>query len=290
MKEHYGLIDCGEKRKLEKFGNFIIDRPAPAAEFNKKLKQDVWEKADYFFDKNSGWRQCTTNFNLINKNDLEFKWGNIKLKLTLTDNGQIGVFPEHFHNWKTIISLTKQTNNDISILNGFAYTGAATIAASLNHTNEKKITVCHVDSSKPVIKKAKENANLSKVASNPIRWIQDDIISFMEKEIKRENFYNGIILDPPAFGRGKGKKVWKLKNHLPYLIELSDKLISKKNPLFFILSCHDKEIGINNLQKLISRITFTKKGILTKKHLIIPSKHGNPLPAGITVKWTASLK
>jgi len=286
MKEHYQLIDCGEGRKLEKFGNFIIDRPAPVANFNKKLSADIWNKADYFFDKNNGWKQNTNNRDLLNESNLEFKWGKIKLKLTLTDNGQIGVFPEHFHSWKTIITLTKQAKSDLNILNGFAYTGAATIAASVNHNESRNITVCHVDSSKPVIKKAKENAILSNVENNPIRWIQDDIVSFMEKEIKREKFYNGIVLDPPAFGRGKGKKVWKLKNHLPYLIELSNKLIDKNNPYFFILSCHDKEISINYLQKLVSTIKFTKNGKLSKKHLTIPSKHGNSLPAGIMLRWS----
>jgi len=282
MKENYQLIDCGDYRKLEKFGNFIVDRPALTANWGKSLDGSIWKQADFIFNKDSGW-----NKSLIAEKDFVFKWKNIVLKLQLTENGQLGVFPEHFLNWKLIFNSLKKEKNELNILNGFAYTGAATIAASLLHNEDRKINVTHLDSSKPVINKAKENATLSAVENNPIRWIQDDLVTFMEKEIKRNKKYNGIILDPPAFGRGKGRKTWKLKTHLPYLIELSEKLMDKENPVLFILSCHDKSVSLSNLQQLIAQINFNFKGKFSKLNMVIPSKHGNSLPAGISVSWNS---
>lgn len=281
MKENYQLIDCGNFRKLEKFGDFLIDRPSQVANWNKNLNDDLWKQADFYFDKESGWKKnnkCEEN--------LFFKWKNIVLKLYLTDNGQLGVFPEHYINWKFIYNVLKNATGELNILNGFAYTGAATIASSLMHDENRKIKLTHVDSSKPVITKAKDNAKLSKVDKNPIRWIMDDIVSFMEKEVKRGNVYNGIILDPPAFGKGKGKKNWKLQKDLPYLIELSGKLMWN-NPCFFILSCHEQSITLSELQKLTSSINFKKNGKYSKVNMVIPSKHGNSLPAGISVCWVA---
>ena len=274
MKCNYKLLDCGEFEKLEQIGEYIFRRSAPQATWKRKLGDDVWKYNHARFDQlKREWRTFTED-KLPN-----FECDNATLELRLTSNGQIGIFPEQLANWQWLQTVTSHAKRPLNILNGFAYTGASTLFAS-----SPKITVTHIDASNSSVNWAKQNCHLSNLEDNSIRWIVDDIIAFLTREVKRGSVYDGIILDPPAFGRGKKRTIWKLEKDLPKLIRLVDQLLSS-DPKFVILSCHDKSFGEYELQKELTKLQSLKNGKIETLDLTINSKNGNDLPAGKCARW-----
>jgi len=274
VKCNYKLLDCGNFEKLEQIGEMIFRRPALQANWKRKLHDDIWEKSHAKFDQSKKEWATSTDYKLP-----KFECDFITLELKLSSNGQIGIFPEQLANWQWIKDKISKSNRELKILNGFAYTGASTLFAST-----AKTTLTHVDASNSSVNWARQNCRLSNLGNNSIRWISDDIITFLSREVKRGSVYDGIILDPPAFGRGKKGSIWKLSKDLPQLMCLIDQLLSN-NPEFVILSCHDKNFGKHELKQELTKLHKLKKGKIETLDLTITSKTGNNLPAGKCARW-----
>jgi 23S rRNA (cytosine1962-C5)-methyltransferase len=246
----YDFLDIGGGKRLERFGKYIIERPVKfPTQYKPGLPEEQWSSADitYLDDR---WKH---------KKSLKFdnwtvKFNHMHFNLRLLSGGQVGIFPEQEKNWRwlsSVVNLSSKRavaqNRAISILNGFAYTGGSTLACLV----KDNVLVTNVDASKSATATAKSNMEISDVKGD-VRWIVDDCVSFVKREIRRSSengtFYDGLIFDPPAFGRSvDGKKFWKLDKDLPYLLDCIPSLLSK-SPLFVLISCHDISWNAERLQ------------------------------------------
>lgn len=262
----YELIDCGHGGRLERFGAFVLDRPCPQAMWPHTVTDAA---ATVFFDRKAGWESDQS---------LPEHWpiqvGPLKAELRFSPNGQVGIFPEQFDNWRWIrAQVEADATKPLKILNTFAYTGIATLAASQPHTE-----VVHVDGAKSAINWAKRNAELSGLSTQKIRWICDDVIQFMSREARRGNQYDGIILDPPAFGRG-AKKDWKIERDLPELMALVRQLLTPK-ARFVVLTCHAPEhFSAQYFAQLLQKLPPFIDQQAEELDLTIPSQTGHSLPS-----------
>lgn len=256
----YQLIDSGDGQKLERFGSYLLIRPSSIALWHKK-NPSLWKKANAIFDREKGW-QC--------QKDMPTEWEitikGIKLLLKLTSFGHVGFFPEHLF----LDKIEKKTK----ILNLFAYTGLGSIIMA-----KKGAEVCHVDAAKPSIQWAKQNAALN--GADNIRWILDDALKFVSKEIRRKATYQGIIMDPPTFGRGAKKELFKIEKDLMPLLEKSSQLLGKD--AFLILSSHTPGITPVVLKQLLAQTM--PKGSIKSEEMTISAPKGYALPAGCYAVW-----
>ncbi len=280
----YELLDSGGGEKLERFGKIILRRPDPQAIWVKRLPEERWLAADLFFKKSGMGGKW------IGKNDTPDKWlvaiSGLNFYLKLGSFKHPGVFPEQSPNWSFIkerVSAAKKQMGNASILNLFGYTGGATLAA-LSAGAE----VTHLDGSKVAIGLARENAIASSLSGKPVRWILDDARAFVRRELKRGKTYDGIVMDPPAFGRGPKGETWKIEDDLPELINAAKKILSPK-PLFFILNGYASGYSAiayeNNLLDLREKFG----GEIESGELAIresSGKDGRLLPAGIFSHWS----
>lgn len=275
----YEMLDSGEGEKLERYGKFILSRPDPQALWNKRLPSSEWQKADAFFSHNSvksGWKKKP---NVPEKWKIEFAGLNFFIKPTTFKH--TGLFPEQEPNWQWIIKKIKSANRPVSILNLFGYTGGATLAA-LSAGAE----VVHVDGSKSAIAWAKENVVLSGFADKPVRWILDDAREFVKREIRRGKHYDGIIMDPPAFGYGPKKELWKIEDDFLGLVKLCGEALSEF-PLLFLINGYSS--GYSAIAYGNNLISFKEKfgGEIEKGELAIEeSGKERLLPAGIFARWS----
>lgn len=246
LKDDYQFLDCGNGLRLERFGRHIVSRSCPsAARQRPRLPPSLWQQAELRYEGTSGKPGQWSTHNRTDLSDWRLRVGEDRVMiLNCYEMGQVGVFPEQINNWQWIRRLVKTrlalTPSNLTILNGFAYTGGSTLA-SLAHPS---VTVTHLDSSKSITQLAKNNLNASRVQGS-VRWIVDDCMTFLQREIKRTSEtgvkYDGLIFDPPAFGRGSkesANKFWKLDKDLPLLFDVLPELLSKK-PLFVLITCHD---------------------------------------------------
>jgi 23S rRNA (cytosine1962-C5)-methyltransferase len=277
----YELIDCGDSSRVERFGKIIVDRPCPQATWASKVTDFEY---DVFFERNEKETKWDGAENFAEFWEIQVG-KNVRAELRFSKNGQVGIFPEQLDNWNWIQekvllnSPLRKGTGEISenpakkILNTFAYTGMATLFASTENTE-----VVHVDGAKSAINWAKRNAEISGKSENKIRWIHDDVLSFIAREVRRGNKYDGIILDPPAFGRGK-KGDWKISRDLPKLMEMVAQILTEK-PLFVILTCHAPEhFSSKDFAEILENLpqfSGQKAELLT---LEIPAKNGNSLPS-----------
>lgn len=224
----YELIDCGDGEKLERFGPYILARPAPQAVWKKELPASVWNQCSARFsrEQGTGWEFFATI-----PETWEIEFHGLRLELSLTDFGHVGLFPEHAALWSWMEEEVTRSHEP-QILHLFAYTGAGSLALA-----KKGAKVCHVDASKKSVAWARRNLELSHIGDNSIRWIIDDVRKFLKREIKRGAAYEGILLDPPSFGRGSQQEVFKIEEDLLPLLELCYDLLEKKGR-FLVLSCH----------------------------------------------------
>ena len=239
----YELIDCGDFEKLERFGEYVLIRPEPQAIWNRKLTSAEWEKmahARFVRDikgsnrfgenENGGWtflKKMPQTWQISYQN-VDFQ---LKIKLSLTSFGHIGVFPEQAQNWDFIYNSTKEIIDlKPRILNLFAYTGVASLAARAAGGD-----VTHLDSVKQVVRWGSENMQLSNLAD--IHWVVEDALKFVTREVKRGKTYHGIIMDPPAYGRGPAGERWRIADSLNEIVNLSSKLLEPKHS-FFVLSLY----------------------------------------------------
>ena len=247
----YEVLDCGDGEKIERFGDYILRRPDPQAIWHpenfKKYKVNAiyhrssrgggsWE----FIDLPKSWK---IDYEVAKNVKMVFNLKPFTFKHT-------GIFPEQAVNWKFIYDYCKKSSDsgkELKVLNLFAYTGGATLAASIAGAK-----VTHVDAAKGMLTWAKENAESSKIANDKIRWIVDDCKKFVEREIRRGNVYDGIIMDPPSYGRGPGGEVWKLEDAIYDFVELTMKLLAKKNS-FLILNSYTTGLQASVMDYIVNK-------------------------------------
>ena len=230
----YELLDSGNGMRYERFGPYTTIRPDPQAIWQPKFPEK-WHDADVTYVRTIK-DQGEWKFKGAIPEKWKMTWRNLSFWARLTSFKHTGVFPEQVLQWEwmtnVIASKAKQSHNNPKVLNLFAYTGIATLAVA-----EAGADVTHVDSSKPSINWARENQFLSKLENKPIRWILDDCLKFVEREVKRGNTYDGILMDPPVYGHGANGQIWRFHEHFPKLIELCSKLLSK-DPLFVVVNAY----------------------------------------------------
>ncbi len=281
----YELLDSGDGEKMERYGEFIVARPDPQALWPKLLPETEWAKAHAVFSrdsKNTGWEL---------KKSLPEKWqidfGGLKFWIKPTSFKHTGLFPEQQSNWAWIqeqIKNHKTENPDqpVRVLNLFGYTGGASLAASVAGAE-----VVHVDGSKSAIAWARENAEISGLKDKPVRWLLDDAAAFVRREIKRGNKYEGLIMDPPAFGHGPKGEMWKIEESFLPFLEMCRQILSDQ-PLFFLLNGYASGYSAlaykNNLESLVKKFG----GSIEMGELTIEEKlNKRLLPCGIFARWQA---
>ena len=275
----YECIATGNGEKLERWNNVILNRPDPTIIWEKQNKE-IWNKWDgYYHRSNLGggsweFRKKLPEYWTVKYNDLTFKVSPTNFKHT-------GIFPEQATNWDYIIDKIKNSKNeDIRILNLFAYTGCATMAASSAGAKE----VVHVDSSKGIIEWAKENMKLSHLENNTIRFIQEDCLKFLDREIRRGRTYHGIIMDPPSYGRGPNKEVWKFEDNFKDLLNKVKQVLDKDFD-FLLISSYTTGISPTSLNNILS-LTFKDMKIETGEIGLPVTENNLELPCGIYGKVT----
>lgn len=275
----YEVIDSSAGEKLERWGEYILLRPDPQVIWQTEKKDPRWRRLNghYYRSKRGGgeWKF----FNLpkewkIHYKDLTFHLQPFSFKHT-------GLFPEQAVNWDWCFAKIKEAKRPIRVLNLFAYTGGATVAAA-----RAGASVTHVDASKGMVTWAKENAQLSGLKDAPIRWIVDDCVKFVEREIRRGKEYDAIIMDPPSYGRGPKGEIWKIEEKIYPFIQLCTKVMSK-DPLFFLINSYTTGLQPAVLSYMLSSEIERKiGGIVTADEIGLPvSSNGLVLPCGASGRW-----
>lgn len=280
----YRLLDTGDFQKLERFGTRVFIRPAPQAIWSKSLSESEWKKAlgeyKYYKGKESGGEW--TFFTKLPKDGWQIKFKELIFKVQPTGFGHIGMFPEQAPNWIWIGDQIKTSGRkEINVLNLFAYTGASTLAAA-----SAGAAVTHVDASKASVTWARKNLELSGLAQRPVRWIVDDTLKFLKREVRRGRRYDAIIMDPPSFGRGPGGEVWKIENHLSELMTECKQVLSD-NPLFLLLTTHSPGFSALTMQNmLLQYLVDVDSGTFeTNEMYIHDTGSGLYLPNGFYSRW-----
>lgn len=280
--EGYKLLDSGLRQKLEEICGTRIVRSEPKAFWKMNLKEEEWQKAGAFFDKENQkeWR-FKKSIEIKKEAILDIKELGIKAKVSFEGRSKhIGIFPEQFPQWKWISEKLKIENSKLKILNLFGYTGIASLVCA-----KEGAEVVHVDASKQSIEWAKENQKLSGLEKAPIRWILDDAIKFMRREVKRGVKYDAIIMDPPSYGKGPKGEVWKVESSLNELLDLCKKLLSDK-PQFIILNMYSTELSSISLRNLLGDITKDLEGEIINGELTLKEEEGGKqLPLSLFAIW-----
>ncbi len=286
----YELLDSGDGEKLERYGNIVFRRPDPQALWMKSLHIQEWNKASASFNRDGKKGDWNLKKGMPEKWQIEF--GNLQLWIRPTSFKHTGLFPEQLPNWDwmrekifkrlALVEGTSETPRKASVLNLFGYTGGASLAAA-----QAGASVVHVDGSKVAIQWGKDNAKASRLEEKPIRWILDDARVFVKREIKRGNTYDGILLDPPAFGHGPKKELWKIEDDLPELLKLCTEILSD-TPLFFLINGYASGYSSIAYENNLKQLLVDFGGRFEKGELAIEeSKSGKLLPCGIFSRWSS---
>ena len=279
--DNYKILDMAHGEKVEDWNGVILRRPDPQIIWNNESKPEVWKKVDaiYHRSKEGGgsWEQIKKT-----PNSWQIKYKDLTFNLKLMGFKHTGLFPEQASNWDFMIDKIKKSNKKISVLNLFAYTGGATVACAYAGAD-----VVHVDSSRGMVDWAKENIKSSGLEDKYVRFIVDDCIKFVEREIRRGHKYDAIIMDPPSFGRGANKEVWRFEDNLYDLVELCTKVLSD-DPLFFLINSYTTGISSEVLKNILN-LTIKNKGIVTNGEIGLPMEDSDlVLPCGIYGRWEKS--
>lgn len=279
--EDYIILDTSDGEKLEKWGDYTFIRPDPQVVWSYKHKESEWKKADGIYHRSS---KGGGNWNIKTKNlpeSWEIKYKNLKFLVKPTGFKHTGLFPEQAANWDFIMDKIENAKKEVKVLNLFGYTGGATIAAL-----SKNASVCHVDASKGIMSWCKDNVCLNGFENKKIRYIVDDAVKFVEREVRRGNKYDAVIMDPPSYGRGPNGEIWKLEDKIYSLVELLTDVLSD-DPLFFIVNSYTTGFAPTVLYNILS-MTVNKKfpGKVEAGELGLPV-HDSPfiLPCGSTGRW-----
>ncbi|WP_199121170.1 class I SAM-dependent methyltransferase [Pedobacter sp. ASV28] len=283
----YELIDCGDFEKLERFGNLILARPEPQAVWKKVLSPQEWKNKTHILFKG---RSATSGDWIKSSKNVPDRWNinyqnneiSINLRLGLTSFKHVGVFPEQAVNWDYISSSIKKFKTPVpKVLNLFAYTGAASLVAKAAGAD-----TTHVDSIKQVVNWANENQELSKLKD--VRWVVEDALKFVKRELKRGKKYNGIILDPPAFGHGPNGEKWKLEDHIQEMMQDVVQLLDPQEH-FLILNTYSLGFSSVIVENLI-RTSFPQVKNLETGELFLQATSGIKLPLGVFGKFRTTSK
>ena len=285
----YEILDMANGEKLERWNNIYLVRPDPQIIWNDKQYPEKWKQANARYNRSStggghwDYKKRLPDSWQIKYKDLTFNIKPMGFKHT-------GIFPEQAVNWDWMMDMIKNeiknTKREVKVLNLFAYTGGATVACL-----SAGATVCHVDSSKGMVAWARENVVSSGLQDRPVRYIVDDVIKFVQREIRRGNKYDAIVMDPPSYGRGANGEVWKFEENLPMLIEICMQVLSD-NPLFFLINTYTtgtSSMVLENLLKMNMRKKYGKKadnGLFENGEVGLPMTDSDfILPCGIYSKW-----
>lgn len=276
----YELLDCSSGERLERWGNVTLIRPDPQVIWKTPKIHPMWKKADAVYHRSSSgggnWevKNKIPAFWNINYNSLSFNVKTMGFKHT-------GIFPEQAVNWDYTASLIKKAGRPVKVLNLFAYTGAATVACL-----KAGAEVVHVDASKGMVQWAKENAVVSNVADRKVRWIVDDCVKFVTREIRRGNKYDIIIMDPPSYGRGPGGEIWKLENEVYSFVELCSQVLSD-DPIMVLINSYTTGLSPAVMQYILGSLIKTKfGGTVESDEIGLPvTQTGMILPCGASAIW-----
>ena len=275
----YEVLDTSKGEKLERWGNYLLIRPDP---------QVIWDTPK----KNRGWKKCNGHYHRSSKGggdweffDLPKQWqihyGELTFNLKPFSFKHTGLFPEQAANWDWFGDLIRRADRPVKVLNLFAYTGGATLAAAAAGAH-----VTHVDASKGMVTWAKENAASSGLSDAPIRWIVDDCVKFVQREIRRGNHYDAIIMDPPSYGRGPKGEIWKIEESIHGLIQLCTQLLSE-DPLFFLVNSYTTGLQPAVLTYMIATELKKFKGFVRSEEIGLPvTDTGLVLPCGASGRWS----
>ncbi len=276
----YEVIDTSEGEKLERWGKYLLVRPDP---------QVIWNTPKH----HKGWHKCNAHYHRSAKGggnweffDLPEEWsinyGKLRFNLKPFSFKHTGLFPEQAVNWDWMRDKIHNANRPVKVLNLFAYTGGATLACA-----EAGAHVTHVDASKGMVAWGKENAALSKLPEDRFRWLVDDCTKFVEREIRRGNHYDGILMDPPSYGRGPKGEIWKIEESVYPFIQLASKLLSDK-PLFFLVNSYTTGLQPAVLNYMLSTVIKPKfGGKVEAQEIGLPvTESGLVLPCGASGRWS----
>lgn len=285
----YEVIDCSKGEKLERWGDYLLVRPDPQVIWATPKKEKGWRKMNGHYHRSSKgggeWeffqlpKEWTIQYSLPINKKLTFHLKPFSFKHT-------GLFPEQAANWNwfsQLIADAVSKGRQVKVLNLFAYTGGATLAAAAAGAS-----VTHVDASKGMVTWAKENAISSGLKDAPIRWLVDDCVKFVEREIRRGNHYDAIIMDPPSYGRGPKGEIWKIEESVYPLIQLCSQILTD-NPLFFLINSYTTGLQPAVLSYMISTVLGTANGTVTASEIGLPvSSNGLVLPCGASGRYEAT--
>ena len=275
----YEILDMANGEKLERWGDFKLIRPDPQIIWKNKSFPNKWNDANARYNRsNTGGGAWEYKKRLPESWKVKYK--NLTFNIKPMGFKHTGLFPEQAVNWDWMIEKIKDAKREIKVLNLFAYTGGATVACL-----SAGASVCHVDSSKGMTTWAKENVDSSGLRDKPVRFIVDDVIKFVNREIRRGNKYDAIIMDPPSYGRGKNGEVWQFENNISDLVELCTEVLSD-NPLFFLINSYTTGISSKVLANLLELNMKKYDGKISNGEIGLPMKDSNlVLPCGIYGRW-----
>ena len=278
--DDYKILDMSNGEKVESWNGIILRRPDPQIIWDNKSNEEIWKKVDAIYHRsNSGGGYWEKRNNIPDSWQIKYK--DLTFNLKLMGFKHTGLFPEQASNWDYMIDKIKKANRKINVLNLFAYTGGATVACAYAGAD-----VVHVDSSRGMVDWAKENIKSSNLEDKYVRFIVDDCIKFVQREIRRGHKYDAIIMDPPSFGRGTNKEVWRVEDNLYELVELCSKVLSD-DPLFFLINSYTTGISSTVLKNILE-LTINKKynGKVVNGEIGLPMENSNiVLPCGIYGRW-----
>ena len=278
----YELLDAGDGERLEKWGEYSLIRPDPQIIWKRNSGHPMWKKADAMY------RRSSKGGGEWSKNDLPEQWtisyGDLKFILKPMGFKHTGLFPEQAANWDWFSGLIRKSvseGKEIKVLNLFAYTGGATLAAA-----SAGASVVHVDASKGMVAQAKQNAQISGLGDKPIRYIVDDCKKFVEREIRRGNKYDAVIMDPPSYGRGPSGEIWKIEESVDELIGLTSELLSD-DPLFFLINSYTTGLSPLAMQYILGmKVARRYGGKMESGELGLRAAATKlPIPCGASARW-----
>lgn len=280
--QDYELMDTGDGERLERWGRFVLRRPDPQVIWPATLDKKAWNEIHGHYTRSStGGGKWNFLKELPERWNISYR--SLKFYVRPTGFKHTGLFPEQAVNWDWLARLIKTRNSSVRVLNLFAYTGGATLAAA-----SAGAEVCHVDAAKGMVTWAKENATLSALAEQPIRWIVDDTVKFVNREKRRGRLYHGIIMDPPSFGRGPNGEIWKIEDELYELTKLCSELLAEE-PLFFLINSYTTGLAPGVLNNILALSAGRKGvGVITSAEVGLPVTASNlVLPCGASGRWEA---
>ena len=274
----YELLDCSDGMRLERWADYILQRPDPQVVWNDAKAHPAWKSADAVYHRSASGGGSWQVHSLPQEWTIHYR--DLTFRIRPTGFKHTGLFPEQAVNWDWFSEIIRNAARPVRVLNLFAYTGGATVAAA-----QAGASVVHVDASRGMVAQARENAALSGLTDRPIRWIVDDCKKFIEREIRRGNVYDGIIMDPPSYGRGPKGEIWKIEEKIHPLVQLCTQLLSD-DPLFFLINSYTTGLQPAVLSYMLSLELKKWDGSVDAGEIGLPvSSNGLVLPCGASGRW-----